>query len=60
MIGGTIVSTLLTLFVVPCAYSLMARLESRRKEARMREVMTTMGEKAEGVEAPAGAEEVRA
>jgi HAE1 family hydrophobic/amphiphilic exporter-1 len=60
VIGGTIVSTLLTLFVVPCAYSLMARLESRRKEARMREVMTTMGEKAEGVEAPAGAEEVRA
>jgi multidrug efflux pump subunit AcrB len=47
VIGGTIVSTLLTLFVVPCAYGLMARLESKRKEARMREVMETMGEKPE-------------
>ena len=29
MIGGVAVSTLLTLFVVPCAYSLFAKLESR-------------------------------
>ena len=29
VIGGVLVSTLLTLFVVPCAYSLMARLERR-------------------------------
>ncbi|MBI4396525.1 MAG: efflux RND transporter permease subunit, partial [Elusimicrobia bacterium] len=30
VIGGVLVSTLLTLFVVPCAYSLLVRLERRR------------------------------
>ncbi|MDD5491964.1 MAG: efflux RND transporter permease subunit [bacterium] len=30
IIGGVLVSTLLTLFVVPCAYSLMSRFESHR------------------------------
>jgi len=29
VIGGVIVSTIFTLLVVPCAYSLMARLESK-------------------------------
>ena len=33
VIGGVLVSTFLTLFVVPCAYSLMARLEKKPKEA---------------------------
>ncbi|MBI4410882.1 MAG: efflux RND transporter permease subunit [Deltaproteobacteria bacterium] len=32
VIGGVIVSTFLTLFVVPCAYSLMARFERRQTE----------------------------
>jgi HAE1 family hydrophobic/amphiphilic exporter-1 len=30
VIGGVLVSTFLTLFVVPCAYSLMARLEKKQ------------------------------
>lgn len=41
IIGGTLVSTLLTLFVVPCAYSLLARLEPRHKQAQLKEVMET-------------------
>jgi len=32
VIGGVIVSTFLSLLVVPCAYSLMARLEKKHKE----------------------------
>jgi HAE1 family hydrophobic/amphiphilic exporter-1 len=44
VIGGTLVSTLLTLFVVPCAYSLMARFESKKKHARTMEVMAALGE----------------
>ena len=31
VIGGVIFSTLLTLYVVPCFYSLMSRFESRQK-----------------------------
>jgi multidrug efflux pump subunit AcrB len=38
VIGGTLLSTLLTLYVVPCAYSLMSRLESSGHEARRAEV----------------------
>ena len=30
ILGGVLVSTILTLFVVPCAYSLMARLEKKK------------------------------
>jgi HAE1 family hydrophobic/amphiphilic exporter-1 len=37
VIGGVAFSTLLTLFVVPCAYSLLARVESRRHEEAMRD-----------------------
>lgn len=33
IIGGTIVSTVLTLFVVPCIYEVLARFESKRKIA---------------------------
>jgi HAE1 family hydrophobic/amphiphilic exporter-1 len=43
VIGGTLVSTLLTLYVVPCAYSLMSNLESRRKEKRQAEVLSVLG-----------------
>ena len=44
VIGGTLVSTLMTLFVVPCAYSLLARLESGKLRARMAEVDTVLAE----------------
>lgn len=44
IIGGVAVSTLLTLFVVPCAYSLMARLESHKHDARLREALKELGE----------------
>lgn len=44
IIGGVAVSTLLTLFVVPCAYSLMSRLESHKHDARLREALKELGE----------------
>ncbi|HVO33464.1 MAG TPA: efflux RND transporter permease subunit, partial [Elusimicrobiota bacterium] len=44
IIGGVTVSTFLTLFVVPCAYSLMSRLESHRHDARLREALQELGE----------------
>ncbi len=42
VIGGTILSTLLTLFVVPCAYSLFSHIESKKKEIRMAEVVNAL------------------
>jgi multidrug efflux pump subunit AcrB len=44
VIGGVAVSTLLTLFVVPCVYSLMARLESHRHDAELKQALTALGE----------------
>jgi HAE1 family hydrophobic/amphiphilic exporter-1 len=44
IIGGVAVSTLLTLFVVPCAYSLMSRLESHDHDARLKEALRELGE----------------
>ncbi len=44
IIGGVMVSTVLTLFVVPCAYSLMSRLESHSHDARLREALRELGE----------------
>ncbi|MEK6544755.1 MAG: efflux RND transporter permease subunit, partial [Elusimicrobiota bacterium] len=44
VIGGTIVSTLLTLLVVPCAYSLLARLEPASKQKRYSEVTEILAE----------------
>ena len=32
VIGGVIVSTMLTLFVVPCIYSLFVKIEGKRKK----------------------------
>jgi len=32
VLGGVAVSAFLTLFVVPCAYSLMAKLERKKKK----------------------------
>ncbi len=44
IIGGVLFSTLLTLLVVPCAYSLASGLESSRHEKALRQAMTEMGE----------------
>ncbi|MBK6879954.1 MAG: efflux RND transporter permease subunit [Elusimicrobia bacterium] len=44
IIGGVSVSALLTLYVVPCAYSLTARLESRRHEQALKEALQELGE----------------
>ncbi|MCM2268137.1 MAG: efflux RND transporter permease subunit, partial [Elusimicrobiales bacterium] len=44
VIGGVLLSTLLTLLVVPCAYSLMAPLESRRHEAALKTALKELGE----------------
>ncbi len=44
VIGGTLVSTFLTLFVVPCAYSLLARLESRKHETGLKAALKELGE----------------
>ncbi|MBI4346063.1 MAG: efflux RND transporter permease subunit [Elusimicrobia bacterium] len=50
IIGGVSVSAVLTLFVVPCAYSLMARLESRKHHEKLREALRELEEQSE----PAG------
>jgi HAE1 family hydrophobic/amphiphilic exporter-1 len=44
IIGGVTVSTFLTLFVVPCAYSLMSKLESHKHDARLKEALKELGE----------------
>jgi len=36
VIGGVLLSTLLTLLVVPCAYSLLSRFESRRHQEALK------------------------
>lgn len=42
VIGGVFVSTFLTLFVVPCTYSLMSRFESHRHEKDLKEALTEL------------------
>jgi HAE1 family hydrophobic/amphiphilic exporter-1 len=44
VIGGVIVSTFLTLFVVPCAYSLVARFESTKHDKGLKEAMKILEE----------------
>ncbi len=44
VIGGVFLSALLTLFVVPCAYSLMSRFESRRHQKELHEALESLGE----------------
>jgi HAE1 family hydrophobic/amphiphilic exporter-1 len=44
VIGGVLFSTLLTLFVVPCVYSLLSRFESRRHEDALKEAVKELGE----------------
>jgi hydrophobe/amphiphile efflux-1 (HAE1) family protein len=44
VIGGVSVSTFLTLFVVPCAYSLFSKLEGTQHKAGLKEALEAMGE----------------
>jgi len=44
VIGGVILSTLLTLFVVPCVYSLLSRFESKRHQLELHEALVSLGE----------------
>src|SRR6185436_13687047 len=44
VIGGVLISTLLTLIVVPAVYSLFARLESRKHEKELQEALVELGE----------------
>lgn len=52
VIGGVSISTLLTLFVVPCAYSLITPLESHRHDRELREALEVLGELPPGGPAP--------
>ncbi len=51
VIGGIIVSVNLTLFVVPCIYSLMARFESVEHQRQLREALEALGEAPRAAEA---------
>lgn len=44
VIGGVTVSTFLTLFAVPCAYSLLARLQSHKHDADLKAALKALGE----------------
>lgn len=44
VIGGVFVSTFLTLFVVPCAYSLLSRFESHRHDRDLKEALVELKE----------------
>lgn len=44
VIGGVLFSTLLTLLVVPCAYSLMSSLESNKHEEDLKIALKELGE----------------
>lgn len=44
VVGGVTVSTMLTLFVLPCAYSLFAHLESTQHEEKLQEALKALGE----------------
>jgi hydrophobe/amphiphile efflux-1 (HAE1) family protein len=44
VIGGVAVSTFLTLYVVPCAYSLASRLESTKHDAELKKALEILGE----------------
>src|SRR5258708_1809684 len=44
VLGGVLVSTLLTLFVVPSVYSLLSRFESHAHDAELKETLIELGE----------------
>lgn len=49
VIGGVTVSTFLTLYVVPCAYSLASRLESRKHDKELKDAMARLDSVSRGV-----------
>jgi HAE1 family hydrophobic/amphiphilic exporter-1 len=48
VIGGVVLSTFLTLFVVPCVYSLMSRFESQKHNEGLKKALVELGELKEG------------
>ncbi len=44
VIGGVMLSTMLTLFVVPCVYSLLSRFESKHHQKELHEALVSLGE----------------
>jgi multidrug efflux pump subunit AcrB len=54
VVGGVSVSTFLTLFVVPCAYSLMARFESTKHDIELQHALELLGEVKPKVHEPSG------
>jgi HAE1 family hydrophobic/amphiphilic exporter-1 len=48
VIGGVLVSTFLTLFVVPCAYSVVSRFESRKHQDELEKALAALGEMGPG------------
>ena len=58
VIGGVIVSTFLTLFVVPCAYSLLSPLESTKHEEQLQEALKALGQGGGGGFAPHGPQDM--
>jgi HAE1 family hydrophobic/amphiphilic exporter-1 len=44
VIGGVLLSTVLTLVVVPCAYSLLARWESHKHDQDLQDALRALGE----------------
>ncbi len=44
VVGGILFSTLLTLFVVPCAYSLLSRFEGQKHQKELQEALVELGE----------------
>ena len=44
VIGGVFLSTILTLVIVPCAYSLMSRLEGVKRREELEEALALLGE----------------
>lgn len=44
VIGGVLVSTALTLFVVPCFYELMSRFENKTSDAELKQALGELGE----------------
>ncbi len=48
VIGGVILSTVLTLFVVPAVYSLLSRFESKRHDEGLKKALVELGELKEG------------
>jgi HAE1 family hydrophobic/amphiphilic exporter-1 len=42
VIGGVLLSTALTLVVVPCAYSLLSRFENKKHDAALKEALASL------------------